>query len=281
MRLGIHGPWLLEARSLPFAWSSAWFSSRRPWAISRVSSSSSRDTGSPTSCLEMAPVWIACWLRSRVQISDEQCETELGDGTADTPSASWPASSSCWRTTTRRSLVASGSRSQTGRSPKGRSMRHPFRRFALTSSTCSARGEAEGLVVADSRTPALNTSVAHSVFTQKFKLAGDEYEHILEMPTFGHSDNHAGIQIADLLASALLFPMATNAFCLGHVGGVHVHNDFELLRHRFGPRLSRLQYRYLDGARRYRGGITVDDRISHSSGGRLFRPEEVPALVEG
>jgi hypothetical protein len=141
--------------------------------------------------------------------------------------------------------------------------------------------EAEGLVVADSRTPALNTSVAHSVFTQKFKLAGDEYGHILEMPTFGHSDNHAGIQIADLLASALLFPMATNAFCLGHIGGVHVQNDFELLRHRFGPRLSRLQYRYLDGARRYRGGITVDDRISHSSGGRLFRPEEVPALVKG
>lgn len=130
---------------------------------------------------------------------------------------------------------------------------------------------AEGLVVADSRTPALNTSVSHSVFTQKFKLAGDEYGHILEMPTFGHSDNHAGIQIADLLASALLFPMATNAFCQGHFRSVHVQNDFELLRRRFGARISRLQYRYHDASRRYRGGVTVDDRIAHCSGGRLFK----------
>lgn len=91
--------------------------------------------------------------------------------------------------------------------------------------------ETKGLVIADSRTPALNTAVSHSVFTQKFKQSGDRFDHILEMPTFGHSENHAGIQIADLLASALLFPMATHAYCRGHVESVHVQDDFGLLRH--------------------------------------------------
>jgi len=129
----------------------------------------------------------------------------------------------------------------------------------------------DGLVIADSRTPALNASVSHSVFTQKFKQSGDRFGHVLEMPTFGHSENHAGIQIADLLASALLFPMATHAYCHGHIESIHVQADFGLLRERFGRRLSRLQYRYRDGGRRYRGGITVDDRISRSSGARLFQ----------
>lgn len=128
----------------------------------------------------------------------------------------------------------------------------------------------EGLVIADSRAPALNAAVSHSVFTQKFKQSGDRYDRILEMPAFGHSENHAGIQIADLLASALLFPMASHAYCNGHIESVHVQDDFGLLRRRFGARLMRLQYRYQDGEERYRGGITVNDRISHSSGRKLF-----------
>jgi hypothetical protein len=32
------------------------------------------------------------------------------------------------------------------------------------------------------------------------------------MPTFGHSENHAGLQLADLVCSALLFPMAMDAY---------------------------------------------------------------------
>ena len=35
------------------------------------------------------------------------------------------------------------------------------------------------------------------------------------MPVFAHNQNHAGIQIADLVCSALLFPMATTRYCLG------------------------------------------------------------------
>ncbi len=131
----------------------------------------------------------------------------------------------------------------------------------------------QGIVVADSRTPALNAAVAHSIFTQKFKVAGDKYGRILEMPTFGHSENHAGIQIADLLASALLFPMASAAYCQGYVEGVHVQQDFVLLQQRFGSRLCSLQHRYKENGRP-RGGLTVDDRIAQRHGGMLFRPLE-------
>jgi hypothetical protein len=75
-----------------------------------------------------------------------------------------------------------------------------------------------GIVIADSRSPTPNAAVAHSVFTQKFKTAGDRYPRLLEMPTFGHSQNHAGLQAADLLCSALLFPMATHRYCTGGSG---------------------------------------------------------------
>jgi hypothetical protein len=125
-----------------------------------------------------------------------------------------------------------------------------------------------GLVIADSN-QAMNVHVSHSIFTQKFKLAGDEYARILEMPTFGHSENHVGIQIADLLASALVFPMATYAFCTGHVEGVHVDAGFGQLAERYGERLKDLQFRFADGGRT-RGGIVVDEKIGHTSGSRLF-----------
>jgi hypothetical protein len=131
-----------------------------------------------------------------------------------------------------------------------------------------ADGDDLGLVIADSN-HATNVAVSHSVFTQKFKLDGDEYGRILEMPTFGHSENHVGIQIADLVASALVFPMATQAYCTGRIIGVHVNPGFAQLTERYGTRLRALQYRYRDGDR-WRGGLTVDDKLGQLPGGRLF-----------
>jgi hypothetical protein len=129
----------------------------------------------------------------------------------------------------------------------------------------------DGLVIADSRNPAPNASVAHSVFTQKFKVDGDRYPRILEMPVFGHSENHAGLQIADLLCSALLFPMATNCYCIGHVSNVHVDAGFRQLRERYGGRLRALQHRYDDDRGNRRGGLTVSDPVGKKPGGLLFR----------
>lgn len=79
-----------------------------------------------------------------------------------------------------------------------------------------------GFVVADSRVQHLNTQVAHSVFTQKFKGTGDSYDRIIELPAFSHSDNHAGLQISDLLASGFLTPVAVNTYCEGYLTSVHV-----------------------------------------------------------
>lgn len=127
-----------------------------------------------------------------------------------------------------------------------------------------------GLVIADSRSPAPNAAVAHSVFTQKFKTDGDRYPRLLEMPTFGHSQNHAGLQVADLLCSALLFPMATHCYCTGHVQNVHVNSGFDVLSERYGARLYGMQHRYEDDAGHRRGGITVSDPVGHRGGKALF-----------
>jgi hypothetical protein len=127
-----------------------------------------------------------------------------------------------------------------------------------------------GIVVLDSRTKNLNTQVAFSIFTQKFCAAGDGYPRIIEMPTFGHSDNHAGIQLADILCSTLLFPIAAHTYCTGHVQSVHVDPRFGDVRRRFGPALDDLQYRYQDGTGRWRGGLVVSDAIGRRSGAGLL-----------
>jgi hypothetical protein len=80
-----------------------------------------------------------------------------------------------------------------------------------------------GFMVADFRTTQLNDQVAHSIFTQKYRAKGDPFARIYELPTFGISNNHVGLQITDVLCTALLFPMASSVYCFGHVTGVHVN----------------------------------------------------------
>ncbi|MBO9577369.1 MAG: DUF3800 domain-containing protein [Microbacteriaceae bacterium] len=82
------------------------------------------------------------------------------------------------------------------------------------------RGES-GILIADSRESRLNTQVAHSVFTQKWKAAGDPYPHIREVPLFASSDNHAGLQLADHVATGLLFAMSTARYADERSGNPH------------------------------------------------------------
>ncbi len=128
----------------------------------------------------------------------------------------------------------------------------------------------QGIMIADSRNKVKNVQVAHSIFTRKFRIGGDEYDRILEMPVFGHSDNHAGIQVADLLCSAMLFPMATYTYCLGHVSSTHVNQRFGRIRERLGKRLEKIQFRYQESSGKWKGGITVSDAIAHRHGKALF-----------
>jgi hypothetical protein len=128
-----------------------------------------------------------------------------------------------------------------------------------------------GVVIADGRSKAKNINVAHSVFTKKYQAAGDEYNRLAEMPTFGNSDNHVALQIADLLCSALLFPLAAYSYCLNLVNNIHVHPAYSVLKQRYGPRLLSLQHRYQDQGGRMRGGVTVSDPIQKRPSILLFR----------
>lgn len=128
-----------------------------------------------------------------------------------------------------------------------------------------------GIVIADSRNKGKNTNVAHSVFTQRYSAAGDPYPQIIEMPTFGHSDNHAGLQLADVICSTLLFPIAVQR-CASHVLTDHTHCSphYERLADKFGDRLQALQFRYRDGNNYWHGGISLTDPVSQQQSTVLF-----------
>jgi hypothetical protein len=132
--------------------------------------------------------------------------------------------------------------------------------------------DSTGILICDSRLHPQNARVSHSIYTQKFRALGDPYSRIVEMPTFGHSENHAGLQVCDLLTSALVFPISTLTCCTGHVTNVHVDNGFQDLKTRFGPILGSLQYRYQEfPSTRYLGGLTLSDPLGQKNGGQLFR----------
>ncbi len=126
-----------------------------------------------------------------------------------------------------------------------------------------------GFIIADSRNKYLNTSVAHSVFTQKYQAAGDSLDNMREMPVFGHSNNHAGLQIADLLVSAIVSPIAIESYCKGHISSVHIR-DYNKIKSKFSSRIRNLQYRYnING--KWTGGIVICDGISRRPGSLFFR----------
>lgn len=133
----------------------------------------------------------------------------------------------------------------------------------------------EGLVIADSRDPNNNTSVAHSIFTSKYRAAGDLYPNLAEMPTFGHSDNHAGLQIADLLASAMITPALIAHYCSPHINGTHIRPKYHHIRTRYTNPLRELQYRYQDADGYWRGGLHVKDRLDGLRTGSLFAASDI------
>ncbi len=128
-----------------------------------------------------------------------------------------------------------------------------------------------GICIADSRNKFKNVSVSHSIFTQKFSLAAQSCRRIVELPTFGHSDNHAGLQVCDIVCSALLYPIACYSYCTGHVNNVHVQPGAARLKRRYGQQLKGLQYRYQDAVTgRHRGGLVVSDAIQGRNGSLMF-----------
>jgi hypothetical protein len=126
-----------------------------------------------------------------------------------------------------------------------------------------------GVIIADSRSKPQNAVVSHSIFTRKFMARGDSYTRIVEMPTYGHSENHVGLQIADLLCSGLLYPLAVHTYCSGYLRSPHLRPGYSLLKYRYGERLRSLQYRFYESGR-MKGGITVSDRLGERNSSWLF-----------
>jgi len=129
----------------------------------------------------------------------------------------------------------------------------------------------KGMVILDSRSHTQDKRVAFSIITKKFSIAGDGFPEIVELPTFGQSDNHAGIQVADLICSALLFPIAAYSYCSGAITNVHVSPGYSVLKSRYGSKLQNLQHQYLDPFGKWKGGIVVSDPLTHRDGSHLFR----------
>ena len=101
-----------------------------------------------------------------------------------------------------------------------------------------------GMVVVDSQTYQHNHRLAHSLFTQRF---GKRPKHLglVDMPVFGHSDNHAGLQIADLLCSAILAPIASAVYAGKYEKwNKHCQSGYLDIRERFGGRLDALTYKW-------------------------------------
>lgn len=127
-----------------------------------------------------------------------------------------------------------------------------------------------GIVIADHRNPTDDKSVAFSVGTQKFQRSGDAYGRIVECPTFGCSEVHAGIQIADLLVSTIINPIASYVYCLPSYTSVHVSTHYRIIQQKLAMPIKKVCYRYQDAEGRWRGGITVNDTISGKSASNFF-----------
>lgn len=131
--------------------------------------------------------------------------------------------------------------------------------------------ESMGIIIADAREKTQNSLVSHSIFTRKFKKIDDVYPNIAEMPIFGHAENHAGLQIADIICSALLFPFAMHSYCTGYVYNCHVCEEYKSLKKWFSQRVINLQYTYLSGDEKVGGGIVVSDPLGHRPSSHIFR----------
>lgn len=133
-----------------------------------------------------------------------------------------------------------------------------------------------GVMICDAREHTANVLSAHSVFTDKFRTGRDPIPAMAEIPVFGHSESHAGLQACDLIASSVVFPMAASAYCSaapdtsGLFPNPHESPRYAAVRTEFGGSLRDLQYRYRDENGWWRGGLVVSDRRTHRSGSLLF-----------
>jgi hypothetical protein len=137
-----------------------------------------------------------------------------------------------------------------------------------------------GLMVLDSRTKTKNVGNVHSITTKRFGASGNSLPCLIEAPVFGHSDSHVILQIADLVSSAVLFPMGCRTYASDLTWNTHSHASYEHVRQQLGERVKKLQYRYQNDDGKWCGGIVVSDGRHKRSSGDMF-PKPSPLAIQG
>jgi hypothetical protein len=139
-----------------------------------------------------------------------------------------------------------------------------------------AAADTQGCMILDARTKSKNTPNVHRITTSRFKSGGDQLPHLIESPTFGHSDAHVVLQIADLIASAILFPMACSAYCGCLIHNLHLNDEFAAVRSRYASKIRQLE-RCFDVSGKGFGGVRVTDSLNRMPTRHLY--EDVPLDV--
>lgn len=135
----------------------------------------------------------------------------------------------------------------------GSAIQHVWKHFQtfLNAKNCA------GMVIADSRRKNQNSCVAHSIFTQLFGASRQNYPNMLELPTYAHAQNHAMIQITDIVCSGIIYPMLMDAYC-SEMDNAHASPKYASIRARYKAAIKELQYRHTFMGNWF-GGLLVTD----------------------
>jgi hypothetical protein len=136
-----------------------------------------------------------------------------------------------------------------------------------------------GLMVLDAQTKVKNEGNVHTITTRRYRRGGNAYPQLVESPVFGHSDTHVILQLADLVASALIYPAAIAAYLPSVPGDPHRSPEYRMILEAFGARLANMEWRFVDAKGRTRGGVRVIDRTGRAPSRDLFQgwPAETPS----
>lgn len=137
--------------------------------------------------------------------------------------------------------------------------------------------QTQGVVIADSRTAGPNINVAHSIFTRKHQAKGGPYSRIVEVPLFGHSNNHAGLQLADVVFSGLLAPICCDVFVRGRLTNQHARPEYAALSERY---LTRLESLLMSNQTTNSGkhSIQVSNKLGDQGARMLFKHSRQPGV---
>jgi len=137
-----------------------------------------------------------------------------------------------------------------------------------------------GWMILDSQTKVKNEGNVHTITTRRYRHGGNLFPQLVESPVFGHSDTHVLLQLADIVASALVYPCACAAYLSPVPGDPHRDPVNQIVRTAFGTRLAALEYRYTNPDGGLRGGFYILGNTSRQSSRSLFRQshwQEIPS----